>query len=194
MSDLEMAIELLGMLLRQPRTLILIVLLLAAALIDWRAMRIPNSLTLGGATLGLLMSGLAPASPHMGLGFALSGLVIGLGMMLPLYLMGVLGAGDAKLMAMVGTYLGGEATLQAVAFVFITGGLMALAVVLWRRAWRPTLSNLKSIVLMLRVAPETVIQPQGVLSSMPSVGRMPYGVSICAGTLAYLVSHQLGVV
>jgi len=194
MSDLEMAIELLGMLLRQPRTLILIVLLLAAALIDWRVMRIPNSLTLGGATLGLLMSGLAPASPHMGLGFALSGLVIGLGMMLPLYLMGVLGAGDAKLMAMVGTYLGGEATLQAVAFVFITGGLMALAVVLWRRAWRPTLSNLKSIVLMLRVAPETVIQPQGVLSSMPSVGRMPYGVSICAGTLAYLVSHQLGVV
>jgi len=194
MSDLAMAAELWWMLLLQPRTLVLTVLLLAAALIDWHSMRIPNSLTLGGATLGLLMSMLAPASPHMGLGFALSGLALGLVLMLPLYLMGVLGAGDVKLMAMAGTYLGGAATLQAVAFVFITGGLIALAVVLWRRAWLPMLSNLKSIFLMLRVAPETLVHPRGVLASMPSVGRLPYGVSICAGTLAYLVFHQLGVV
>lgn len=194
MSDLHAVAELLWMLLMQPRTLVLTVLLLAAAFIDWRSMRIPNSLTLGGAALGLLMSALAPASPHMGLGFALGGFALGLVLMWPLYLMGVLGAGDVKLMAMAGTYLGAAATLHAVAFVFISGGLLALALVLWRRAWLSVLSNLKGIFLMLRVAPETVLHPQGVLASMPSVGRMPYGVSICAGTLAYLVLHQLGFV
>lgn len=194
MSDFEAVTELLWMLLREPRTLVLTMLLLAAAFIDWRSMRIPNSLTLGGATLGLLMSALAPPSPHMGLGFALSGLAWGLLVFLPMYLLGVMGAGDVKLMAMVGTYLGGAATLQAVAFVFMTGGLVALGVVLWRRAWRPLWSHLRHILLMLRVAPETLTHPQGALASLPSVGRMPYGVSICAGTLAYLVSHQLGVV
>lgn len=194
MSELRAIAELLGMMLTEPRLLTLVALLLLAAFIDWRSLRIPNWLTLGGAASGLLLSVLAPASPQMGLAFAFSGLALGLVLMLPLYVLGVMGAGDVKLMAMVGSFLGVPATLHAVLFVFVTGGLVALAVVWLRRAWGPLWSHLKGLFLMLSVAPEAVVHPRGALASLPSVGKLPYGVSICAGTVAYLVFHQLGYV
>lgn len=192
MSQTQALVELLMMLLLQPRVALLVLLLLVAALIDWRSMRIPNWLTAGGAVLGLLMSMLMPPSPHLGVSDALGGLALGLLLMLPMYLLGVMGAGDVKLMAMAGTYLGVPHTLHAVLFVFITGGVAALGLVLMRRAWLGLARNLKNLLLMALVAPEAVVRPRGLLATLPSVGKLPYGVSICAGTVAYLVSHQLG--
>lgn len=194
MSELQALRELLLMLLQQPRLLVLMALLLMAALIDWHSMRIPNWLTGSGAALGLVLSVVSPPSVHMGFSFALGGLALGLVLMLPLYLLGVMGAGDVKLMAMTGAYLGVPYTMHAVLFVFVTGGVLALATVLWRRAWTPLLRNLASILLMLRVAPQAVVRSSGLLASMPSVGKLPYGVSICAGTLVYVLAHQLGYV
>lgn len=194
MSRTDALAELLLMLVQQPRLLLLTALLLAAALIDWRSLRIPNWLTFGGAFAGLLLSVLAPQSPQMGWSFALGGLALGLALMLPMYLLGVMGAGDVKLMAMAGTYLGVPHTLHAVLFVFVTGGVLALATVAVRRAWAPLLHNLQGILTLLRVAPEAVVRPQGLLSTLPSVGKLPYGVSICLGTVAYVLAHQLGYV
>jgi prepilin peptidase CpaA len=193
MADLQAILELLGMLLAQPRTVLLLTLLLVAALIDWRSFRIPNWLTMSGSAAAVLMAVLDP-TPQLGWSSALAGLALGLAMLLPLYFIGVMGAGDVKLMAMVGAFLGLPHTLQAVLFVVVTGGVAALLTVMLRRAWSPLRANLKSIFFMARVAPEAVTHPRGVLASMPSVGQLPYGVSICAGTWIYVISHQLGYV
>ncbi len=194
MSNFDAVLQLLLMMLEQPRMVLLMTLLPMAAVIDWRTLRIPNWLTFGGATLALLLSVVAPQSPHMGLSFTLGGLGLGLALMLPLYLLRVMGAGDVKLMAMVGAYLGAYQVAWAVLFVFITGGVFALAMVALRRAWQPLLHNFKGLFLMLRVAPGAVVRSGGVLASMPSVGKLPYAASICIGTFIYLFSHQLGYV
>lgn len=183
--------ELPGGLVQQPRLVMLMVLLLAAAVIDWRHMRIPNALTLGGALAGLLLSVLSPAS-QVSWPLALAGLALGLLVMLPMHVLGVMGAGDVKLMAMAGVYLGVPDTLQAVLFVFVTGGVLALATVLWRRAWGPLLRNLRDLLRGLGRWPQALARPEGLLARAPSVGKLPYGVSICAGTWVYVLAQQLG--
>ena len=194
MSDWPTSAEWLAPL-REPRMLVLAALLLAAALIDWRTLRIPNRLSGGGALLGLLWSVWAAPSALQGLSFGLAGLALGLGLMLPLYLMGAMGAGDVKLMAMVGAFLGAPATLQALLFVGITGGVVALLSVSRRRAWTPLWLKLKAMAPTQRMpqsAPAALTPAPDSPTVPPSVGKLPFGVSICLGTLASVLSRPWG--
>lgn len=157
----------------RPHLCLLLALLLAAACIDWRSLRIPNWLTAGGAAAALLLSlaGLWPTQP--GPGQALAGLALGLGLMLPWYGLGVMGAGDVKLMAMVGAFLGPLETLHAALWVFATGGLVAFAVALAQCAGRPLASPLWPLL---------GAGAQARTPGAASLGKLPYGVSIGLGT------------
>src|SRR5687768_3559790 len=125
-----------------PETLSLAIVLAgtgAGAVIDVRTRRVPNAVTLWLAATGLLVAamGLGPIGPAT----ALAGGALGLGLMLPGYLMGGTGAGDVKLLAAAGTLLGPEVTLWAFAFSLIAGGAIALLVAavrgrLWVTCWR----------------------------------------------------------
>jgi prepilin peptidase CpaA len=77
-SELSAASELVAAVFTEPRSLILLLLLLAASISDLRTRRIPNRLTFGGITLALLY-GLLAHHPHSG-GFfwALGGMALGL--------------------------------------------------------------------------------------------------------------------
>lgn len=122
---------------------------------DLRRRRIANRLVLAGAAAGLFFNtvgpeGLGYASALPGaLGFwtALAGLATGLGLMLPLYLLRAMGAGDVKLMAMVGAFLGPQATVGAVLATFIAGGLLILAVVLAQGTFARLLCNIRTMLL-----------------------------------------------
>ena len=155
--------------LAQPRWLMLALLLLLAAVVDAWQWRIPNALTLGGSLAALASSLIEPGSAGQAVMTVLAGLVVGILLMLPLYLLRALGAGDVKLMGMVGAFLGAPHTLGAALLVFITGGAMALLLVIYRRGWQPLLS---------RCLP-TRLRSGG-------LGRMPYGASIGLGTLIYV--------
>jgi prepilin peptidase CpaA len=160
--------------LEQPRLLVLAALLLAAAWIDSYAWRIPNVLTFGGSAAALFLSVLEPVAPGQALLLAFGGLALGLLVMLPMYLLGALGAGDVKLMAMVGAYLGAVHTVGAALLVFLTGGALAFALVMRRQAWPQLWSLLGS---------RWRLGGQGA----SELGRMPYGASICLGTFLYVV-------
>ncbi len=189
LSELRAAAELVGTLFTEPRSLILLLLLLAAAIFDLRTRRIPNRLTFGGTTVALLYSLVAP--PHSGgLLWALGGLGLGLVLMLPLYLLRAMGAGDVKLMAMAGAFLGPEGTWQAVIFVFIVGGILAVVYALWHRVVGKLLRNTLQTVQLLFMTVAAGIRPDARASSTQSVGRLPYGVSIALGTTAFLVARQ----
>lgn len=60
------------------------------------------------------------------LGQLLGGLLLGGGCLLPLYLGGVLGAGDVKLMGVAGSFLGVKAVLVSVLLTTLCGGGLAL--------------------------------------------------------------------
>ncbi|GAA4499523.1 prepilin peptidase [Pseudaeromonas paramecii] len=106
------------------------ILLLAAlcygALVDIQTQRIPNALVL--ALLGLALLQQLPGVPLTGPSpaSALAGLGLGLALSLPCYAMGLLGAGDAKLLAACGAVLGwpGFIWLQLASWLFI--GVLSL--------------------------------------------------------------------
>src|SRR5690349_17759206 len=109
----------------------LLLLLLAAAWSDIRSRRIPNLLVFPGAIIGLLLHALLQQETG-GLGIlgSLAGLGTGLVLLLPLYLLRIMGAGDVKLMAMTGAFLGAQETVGALLCVLLAGGGLALAAAL----------------------------------------------------------------
>lgn len=169
--------------LAQPRLLLLAALLLAAAVSDWRTMRIPNLLTFGGTGLGLACALLLPPA-NQGLLWALAGTGVGLATLLPLYALRVLGAGDVKLMAMAGAFLGAQSTLYALLFVMACGGIAALAFAAARGNLGRVVGNAWNIVRWLTFATFAGQSPSAAGQPIASAGKLPYGVCICIGTLA----------
>jgi prepilin peptidase CpaA len=190
MPDLQALIDLPARLLASPNDAVLFTLLAAAAAIDWRTYRIPNWLTVGGMAFGLLYN----AAVH-GLGSvllpALAGLATGLALLLPLYALRIMGAGDVKLMAMVGAFLGISQIAQVVLCTFIAGGIAALVFAIWHRAVRRMTANVADIAQSMAFAAIVGVRPTPELSRRTSIGKLPYAVSIAAGTLGWLVASHL---
>lgn len=192
MTELEALGELLWMLVTDLRTGPLIGLLLVAAVIDWRTMRIPNWLTLAGMAWGLLYNATHDTSIAAGLAYSAGGLVTGLALLLPLWLLRVMGAGDVKLMAAVGAVVGVPGVLHAVLWSFIVGGVAAIGYALSQRVFRRMASNVTAIVQSMAFAAMAGLRPTPALAGRASVGKLPYALSIAAGTISWLVARQLG--
>ena len=179
---------------------LLICLLGVAAWSDFKTRRIPNWLVLSGVLVGLLANGLLSG----GLGFnntfvpgglgllaALQGMGLGFAVLLPLYLLRAMGAGDVKLMGMVGAFLGPVHVQGAILFTLLGGGLIALALVLWSGMLKRLLQNIKYILMGGMVKMSVGQLP--VMDDLPlSVGKLPYGVAIAMGTCSWLVWQRLG--
>lgn len=191
MDEMAALAELLWLLVTDPGTGALLALLVLAAVVDTRSLRIPNWITVPGMVYGLLYNATYATSAAAGLTTAAFGLAVGLLLLLPLYVLRVLGAGDVKLMAMIGAFLGAAATVKAVLFVFVAGGFAAVAFALSRRALGRFLANLRFVVLGL-LLPAGGAWRTGGTPSAPSIGKLPYGLSICIGTTAFLVARQVG--
>jgi prepilin peptidase CpaA len=173
-------------------------LLLLAMLEDIRSRRIPNKLVVLGMLLGLGLNGLLPeglgfnSAVPGGLGWlaALKGLMLGIAVLLPIYLLRAMGAGDVKLMGMVGAFLGPGDLVGAVIATFIAGGVMAVVVALWSKQLMNMLLNVKLILFGSLIKMNAGQLP--VMNDMPvSVARLPYAVAITVGTLAYLVWQRM---
>lgn len=191
MDELRAFLDLLAMLVLDPRTGLLVALLAAAAVVDVRTMRIPNWLTVGGLLCGLAVSASAAPRLMQGVGDSVVGALLGLGVLLPLWLVRVLGAGDVKLMAAVGAFLGPLPTLHALAYVAMAGGVAALLVAAWRGSLGRLLQNVYFIVAVVRTPGGASVN--GTVSpTVPSVGKLPYGLCICIGTVAFLLARQFG--
>jgi prepilin peptidase CpaA len=194
MNDTASHLQLGGMLAANPRAGVLIALLVTAAVIDYRSYRIPNWLTVGGTLFGLACSAVLPSPDHAGSVWALGGMAVGFAVMLPLYVLRILGAGDVKLMGMAGTFLGALGTLHAILFTFIAGGLLAIALALSHGALVRMLGNVKNVVQLMAFSIMGGVRPAAPAEAGAGVliGRMPYGISAAAGTIAYLLATQLG--
>jgi prepilin peptidase CpaA len=149
--------------------LITIVLTAAASDIQWR--RIPNWLTFGAWLLAcvsnIYLHGLAA-----GLGVWALGWLTGLLLFLPFYMLRGMAAGDVKLMAAVGAWLGSGMALRIALATFVLGGLWGIAVAIRSGRGGQLFHNVATLG-------RTGIR-------VPSVGSLPYGVAIAAGTVVTL--------
>jgi prepilin peptidase CpaA len=180
-----------GSALDDARIALLALLLIAAAAIDWRTFRIPNWLTAGGLVIGLALNTAGALRPLDGLLWALGGAAVGLLIPLPLYAFRVMGAGDVKLMAMAGAFLGLGHVFPALLFVFVTGGIAAMVFAFAHNRLPRLAANLRNIVQGTAFSVFAGQPPTGMVPGA-SIGKLPYGVSISAGTILYLAAWQLG--
>jgi prepilin peptidase CpaA len=165
---------------------VLVVLLACAIFTDLRSRRIPNVLVGTGILLALAshafgwLSGvqsLAGASPWS----PLVGMIYGLVLMLPLYLLRAMGAGDVKLMAMVGALVGSDAVLSAVPFTLICGGLVSVVYMFSCGVAVQTLNNVRFILTDWMIRASTG-QAGRLAPLQTTAARLPYGVAIAMGT------------
>jgi len=147
---------------------------------DLRQRRIPNRLVLVGLGVALALS-VAPGG--IGLRSALLGMAAGFALLLPLHLLRVMGAGDVKLMAAVGAFVGLQAVLMVVLLTLVAGGVLALAWALGLGRLRDVLRNVRAGLFLCAadIAGRSLPRPE----SLPTIqARIPYALAIAAGAVA----------
>lgn len=162
--------------------------LLMAVEWDLREHRIPNVLVVLLLVTGLVMHTVGPANGRAGLldafpgalGAAKAGLGVlaGLAVFLPFYLSRSMGAGDVKLMAALGAFVGPGEVIGLALCVLAAGGVLAVLRMLIKRNARRVLANVKLVFNGLG---------SGVSQFDPatqSVDRMPFAASFAVGLLA----------
>ena len=163
--------------------LVLVALLCLASAFDLSQRRIPNRLVLLGMVSASVLH-LCSDNPLSVVSVGLAGCAVGLVLFVPLYLLRAMAAGDVKLMMMVGAFCGPELTVEVSMATYCAGGLLALLIVVARGRAMEAARNVRSMLLTLmwRMA----AAPLAAEPAPPSVGSMPYGVAIAAGTFFIL--------
>lgn len=153
---------------------------------DLATRRIPNWLVASGLVAAVILNVLATGTANVysgawaGFGKSLLGAVMGLVIMLPLYMLHAMGAGDVKLMAAVGAFLGPVQTLGAALLVFLAGGVLSLVSALWSGTLRRVADNLRILAI------NTLPGRAGATRGIQTTGHLPYALAIATGTLLQL--------
>jgi prepilin peptidase CpaA len=172
-------------------------LMLFASWRDLRTRRIPNKLILAGLVVGLSLQYLIPRGSGLfsqdpgGLGLVegCAGTAIGLLMLLPAYAMGAMGAGDVKLMAMVGAFLGPYGVVGAALLSMLAGGVLAVVSAVWSGTLIKVLGNVRQ---MLMHAGFSALRGDVIrIEDLPvTTGKLAYAVAITIGTALQLILAQ----
>jgi prepilin peptidase CpaA len=159
------------------------VILIWAAWIDGKELRVPNWLT-----FPMVLSGLVYCTwtgGWAGLGGGLLGMVVGLACLLPLYAVGGMGAGDVKLMAGIGAWLGVTITFYSFCVTVVAGAIIALGMVLYKNSFHKHYANF----VMLWTEWFSVRDPRELAKiaaeRKSSMFLLPYGIPICIGSISY---------
>ena len=148
----------------------LVVWAAVAALYDWRQRRLPNFLTLGALSVGAVYA-LIYGAPLGGAWYwNYAAAAVGLVVLLPVYAIGVMGAGDVKFFAAMGM-LGGPTILLPTLLVasLIVGAHAFLTLALRLPAAVYVTESLRRHLRLPPVGPER---------------RLPFGVGLAAGFVA----------
>lgn len=165
-----------------PETISAVVILTIAAYIDWKEHRVPNWLTFSAWGCALLYHGMTGGME--GFTWSLAGSGVGLATLIIPYLLRGMGAGDVKLMAAVGAWVGAWATVQAFVWIALWGGAMGLFAILRSREAKVRFQTVWR-------AGRNLFQLQDLETGAPAAkpGRilLPYGVPIAFGYYAYFL-------
>jgi prepilin peptidase CpaA len=149
---------------------------------DIRTRRIPQALTLGGAAAGLMFH-LATGGWSAGATSA-AGWGLGLAVFLVPFILGGLGAGDVKLVAALGAWLGPGDVVWLALYTGIAGGVLALAFSAVTGYLSRALGNIWLLLVHWRV---NGVRPLAELTLEHGAGpRLAYAVPILAGTMVTL--------
>jgi prepilin peptidase CpaA len=161
---------------------VVIALVALACMTDLRTRRIPNVLTFGTTIAALLFHGTAAGAN--GLATSAGGWMLGASLFLPVFALRGMGAGDVKLLAAIGAWLGPWPVASVALITTIAGGVMAVAVALAHGYLRAALTNLWMLLMHWRIGG---IRPLPAVTLEGGRGpRLAYAVPIAIGTVTTL--------
>lgn len=162
----------------------LLIVLAIAVCYDLRERRIPNWLILAGLSIGLATSMLAGG--YRILGDSLMGALLGVFLFVPFFVLGVIGAGDAKLFGVVGSFVGHEALWPIWIYVLISGGCIAVISVLAIRSFPRFVENMKMLAYSVFYGlGQSGISVSG--DAFNTSAKVPYAVAIALGVIVWMV-------
>lgn len=157
--------------------------LVVAAVIDGIQLKVPNWIT-----FPMIIAGWAYSFAYFGwagLGWSLLATVVGLALLLPLYAIGGMGAGDVKLLAGIGAWIWTVDTLWAFCWTAVFGGVIALLMVWYRKAWEKHSTQFFAIINEVA----TIRDPEQLATiaaeRKPRMYLLPYGIPMAIGTIFY---------
>jgi prepilin peptidase CpaA len=158
-----------------------LVLVVMAARADVRSRRIPNHLTV--PALAIALASHAALGGRAGFMDALTATAIAGGVLLPGWLMGWMGAGDVKLMAAAGAWLGMPGAVLAVLAALVAGGVASLVIALRRGVLRQALTGAATI------AAWGVSRARGTPPPVTTGIRFPFALAVVAGVTFALIAR-----
>ncbi|MEN6465971.1 MAG: prepilin peptidase [Syntrophaceae bacterium] len=167
---------------------LLTIFLIACSIHDLLYFRIPNYLTFTSIPMFFIFHLIY--NGFDGVLFAFSGLAIGILLLLPLYLLKMMGAGDVKLMGSIGAALGFSGAVKSFLFSAIAGGVYAVIVLALNHAHRVRLFHRFALMLKtLFIAGNFAYIPP---DEEEKKAKLCYGVAIAAGTISYMFFEYAG--
>jgi prepilin peptidase CpaA len=149
-----------------------------ASIYDLKTRRIPNFITFSTIILGLIINSYSLEQFKQSIFGAGLGIVL---LIIP-FVLGVIGAGDVKLLAAVGALNGTQFLFQTFLYGSIAGGIIALAIaVLNKRLW-PVLHNGTTISMEIFAFAAKPLKGNRI-EPVNSGLRFPYGIAIFCGTV-----------
>lgn len=155
---------------------ILSAFLVGAVVCDLVNHRLPNYFLLLGFMVGLIGQGLIGEVSGVAGGFLGGG--AGLALFIPIYACGGMAAGDVKLMAVVGAFLGVPDVLWAGALSLIAGGLLGVSYLICRGEFWRFLERYWAMASLRSYIPAE--------EQDAACHRFPYAIAIAAGTMLSL--------
>jgi len=157
------------------------------AVSDIRARRIPNWLTYGGLVAGLALRTILEG--WRGLGQGAAGILAGGGIFFLFYLVRGMGAGDVKLMAAVGAWIGVRQAVVVMIATAVAGGILGVVYMVFYRRVGSTVQNIAELIRFhltsgIRPHPEVNLGDPGSI-------QVPYGLAIAMGTLYVFMSSAI---
>ena len=157
-------------------------MLSAACWWDASERRIPNAVVFPGAAVALAI---ASTPEGVGLAGSLGGLATALALGIPLRALRYVGAGDAKLLAAAGAFVGFPQVVPLIAYTLLAGGALAIGWALARGRLRAVLGNVAEGVRAGAVALSARRIPRGD-DFRVEPDRLPYAMAIATGAAAQL--------
>lgn len=159
---------------------------LYASWIDYAERRVPNWLNAAILAAGLVAQGVWFGGA--GVGWGLLGALVGFGVLIVPWLMHGMGAGDVKLMAAIGAWLGPWLTLWSFSIGAVLGGVVAVIMIVSSGRTVHAMSNMQTIATKVRRW-DTAFGTYGGARTFGNTSQLlPYGVPLTGGTIAVLLT------
>ena len=119
------------------------------------------------------------------------GLLTGFGLLIVPWMMHAMGAGDVKLMAAIGVWLGPKLTFYSFALGGVIGGLTAVIMILSTGRLRAASANM-GLIMSKFSSGKTMFSNYAGAKTFDNSQLLPYGVPLTAGTLIILAASIFG--